>query len=216
MAAVIDLRPPGLATVSPSTQKLLGPPGKPFIKFTDAWQLGDVSDKLFNIKVSNQVTYVIHEIIPVNDEILIDLSNGTATSKNLYPTAVNWLYEINIGFRPGNYMVYVQVPVGTYMDRLHEASMRPNVGNVTMRYLGAFKPEDSPSGDKRLFIYAVRDLEPIILETYVDSGSDFEKVVMDIVVNKCELEEIVNPTQDQLRKALEISYYTEQRGSATT
>ncbi|GAI61987.1 unnamed protein product [marine sediment metagenome] len=73
------------------------------------------------------------------------------------------------------------------------------------------KNEDSPYEDKRILLYFVKDLEPLIARTFVDTGCDFEKCVFGITVNKCYLEEMKAPTSEQLARAKEILYYTELR-----
>ena len=88
--------------------------------------------------------------------------------------------------------------------------MVPNVASPTLRYLGARKPEDSPYDDKRIFIYSVKDLEPLLLRVFVDNGVGFEKCILGLIVNKCYLKEIA-PTAEQLAKALKIQYYSELR-----
>ena len=88
--------------------------------------------------------------------------------------------------------------------------MVPNVTSATLRYLGARKPEDSPYDDKRIFMYSVKDLEPLILRLLVDNGVAWEKMVLGLVVNKCYLKQIT-PTAEQLAKAKKIDYYTELR-----
>ncbi len=89
--------------------------------------------------------------------------------------------------------------------------MVPDVTSATRKYLGARKPEDSPYDDKRIFFYAVKDLEPLILRAYVDTGIDFEKVIIGLLVNKCYLKHIPSPTAEQMRLAKKIAYYTELR-----
>ncbi|GAI24967.1 unnamed protein product, partial [marine sediment metagenome] len=102
------------------------------------------------------------------------------------------------------------IPAGEYANRLEQAGMVPNVAHATHRYLGARKPEDSPYDDKRIFIYSVKDLEPLILRVFVDDGVDFEKCILGLVVNKCYLKQIT-PTAEQFAKALKIQYYSELR-----
>jgi len=91
---------------------------------------------------------------------------------------------------------------------------------VTARkYLGALKPEDSPYEDKRLLFYFVKDLEPLIARTFVDTGQGpvvapniaFEKCVFGITVNKCFLEEMKAPTSEQLSRAKTLDYYSSLR-----
>ncbi|GAI18667.1 unnamed protein product, partial [marine sediment metagenome] len=139
----------------------------------------------------------------------VDLSNS-AGGENIYPENTKTLYQILLGFKPGNYLVHFYIPAGEYANRLEQAGMVPNVTHPTHRYLGARKPEDSPYDDKRIFIYSVKDLEPLFLRVFVDDGVDFEKCILSLLVNKCYLKQIT-PTAEQLAKALKIQYYSELR-----
>ncbi|MBA7553594.1 hypothetical protein ES705_46188 [subsurface metagenome] len=140
----------------------------------------------------------------------MDLSNS-AGGENIYPENTKTLYEVALGFKPGNYMVHFYIPAGEYVSRLEQAGMVPDVTHATRRYLGARKPEDSPYDDKRIFLYFVKDLEPVILRVFVDTGCDFEKCVLGLIVNKCYLKEITAPTSEQLARAKKLLYYSELR-----
>ncbi|MBA7597932.1 hypothetical protein ES703_04940 [subsurface metagenome] len=207
---MIELKPAPLATVRPPVPKILQEGH--FVRFTDVWPdtMQEVKGKFFQIEKTNQVPYDISRIIPEDDYCDIDLSNATG-GENIYPTNSKTLYQTLIGFKPGNYLVHFYIPAGEYLHRLEQAGMVPDVNNATRKYLGARKPEDSPYDDKRIFFYAVKDLEPLILRTYVDTGIDFEKPVIGLLVNKCHLKQIPSPTQDMVAKALKIQYYTELR-----
>jgi len=198
------------ATVTPGVPKLLQEGH--FVRFTDMWPdtLSEVKGKLFQIEKTNQVPYDISRIIPENDYCDIDLSNSSS-AENVYPENSKTLYETLIGFKPGNYLVHFYIPAGEYLHRLEQTGMVPDVSSTTRKYLGARKPEDSPYDDKRIFSYSIRDLEPLILRTYVDTGIDYEKVVIGLLVNKCYLKQIPSPTAEQMRLAKKIQYYTELR-----
>jgi len=207
---LLELRPMPEATVTPGVPKLLQE--RHFVRFTDEWpnQLDHVKGKLFQIEKTNQVPYDLSYIIPTADYIDVDISNSAAGEK-IYPENVKTLYETLIGFKPGNYLVHFYIPAGEYMNRLEQTGMVPDVSSTTRKYLGARKPEDSPYDDKRIFSYSVKDLEPLILRTYVDTGIDYEKVVIGLLVNKCYLKQIPSPTTEQMRLAKVIQYYTELR-----
>lgn len=209
---MIEFRPTPEATVSPGVPKLLQE--KHYVNFSTEWkesgECAFLAGKTYQIKKTAQVNYDLHYILPVNDFRDVDLSNA-AGGENLYPENTKTLYETVIGFKEGNYLIDIFIPAGVDMYRLEQANMIPNLGNVTLRYLGAVKPSDSPYSDKRLFTYFVKDLEPMIFRTYVDSGIDFEKCVYGLIVNKCYLEPITAPNSDQLRLAKYIPYYNELR-----
>jgi len=206
---MLELKPQPLATVSPPVPKILQEGF--YAHFSDQWPLTlpHVKGKTFQVEKTNQVPYDLSYIIPANDYRDVDLSNS-AGGENIYPENTKTLYQILLGFKPGNYMVHFYIPAGEYVHRLEQAGMVPNVASATLRYLGARKPEDSPYEDKRIFIYTVKDLEPVILRVFVDNGVDFEKCTLSLLVNKCYLKEIT-PTSEQLAKALKIDYYSSLR-----
>ena len=207
---MIEQRPMPLATVSPGVPKLLQEGF--YVKFTDKWPvtLPHVSGRFFTIERTNEVPYDLSYILPTNDYRDVDLSNQ-AGGENIYPENTKTLYEVALGFKPGNYMVHFYIPAGEYVSRLEQAGMVPDVTHATRRYLGARKPEDSPYNDKRIFLYFVKDLEPVILRVFVDTGCDFEKCVLGLIVNKCYLKEITAPTSEQLARAKKLLYYSELR-----
>jgi len=207
---MLELRPAPLATVSPGVPKILQEGY--FVRFTDAWPdtLSDVKGRLFQIEKTNQVPYAITRIIPSGNYTDIDMSNATG-GENIYPENTKTLYETLIGFKPGNYLIHFYIPAGEYMHRLEQTGMVPNVASATLRYLGARKPSDSPYDDKRIFSYSVKDLEPLILRVLVNSGIDYEKCVLGLLVNKCYLKHIATPTAEQSRLAKVIRYYSELR-----
>ena len=206
---MLELKPQPLATVSPPIPKLLQEGF--YVRFTDQWPLTlpHVKGKTFQVDKVNQVPYDITRIIPGGNYCDVDLSNATG-GENIYPENTKTLYETILGFKPGNYLVHFYIPAGEYVHRLEQAGMVPNVASATLRYLGARKPEDSPYDDKRIFMYSVKDLEPLILRLLVDNGVAWEKMVLGLVVNKCYLKQIT-PTAEQLARAKKIDYYTELR-----
>ena len=206
---MLELRPMPEATVTPGVPKLLQEGF--FVRFTDQWPLTlpHVKGKFFQIEKTNQVPYDITRIIPGGNYCDVDMSNA-AGGEGIYPENTKTLYETILGFKPGNYLVHFYIPAGEYVHRLEQARMVPTVASATLRYLGARKPEDSPYDDKRIFMYSVKDLEPLILRLLVDNGVAWEKMVLGLVVNKCYLKQIT-PTAEQLAKAKTIQYYTELR-----
>ncbi len=207
---MLELRPMPEATVTPGVPKLLQEGH--FVRFTDKWpdSLSHVKGKFFQIEKVNQVPYDLSYIIPEEDFKDVDISNSDEGEK-IYPESAKTLYETVIGFKPGNYMTYLYIPAGEYVNRLEYSNMVPDVSSATRRYLGALKPSDSPYDDKRLFTYSVYRLEPLILRLFVDSGIDWEKVVLGLTVNKCYLMQIAAPTAEQWKLAKVIRYYAELR-----
>ena len=213
---MIELRPEPLAEVRPPVSKYLQ--DKYLVRFTDKWPstMAHVTGKLFEIDKTNQVPYVRRYILPTGavtgDYRDVDLSNGTgAFNESFYPENNSSLFEISLGWKLGSYVIHVYVPADRHLHSLEFAGMYPIMTNATLRYLGARKPEDSPYNDHRFFIYAVKDLEPIILRHFVLPGVAWEKCIMGIMVNKCHIVEIKSPTEEQLRKAKVIPYHEELR-----
>ena len=207
---MIQYLPTPEATVGATLPKLLQKGF--FVKFTDEWPdtLPHVKGKFFRVARVNQVNQDLPYILPSNDYRDVDLSNQTG-GVNLYPEGSGTLYEVALGFKPGNYQVQFYIPAGEFVSRLEQAGMVPDVTVAARRYLGAFKPEDSPYEDKRILLYFVKDLEPMILRTFVDTGCDYEKAVFGVTVNKCYLDEMKTPTADQLARSKEILYYSQLR-----
>ena len=191
-----------------------------FVKFTDQWPdtLPHVKGKFFRIARVNEVNQDLPYILPSNDYRDVDFSNQTG-GVNLYPENTRTLYEVALGFKPGNYQVQLYIPAGEFVSRLEQAGMVPDVTVVGRKYLGALRPEDSPYEDARIFLYFVKDLEPCIARVFVDTGQGpvvvpniaFEKCVLGVTVNKCYLEEMKAPTSEQLSRAKSLSYYSELR-----
>ena len=207
---MIEYLPTPEATVGATLPKLLQKGF--FVKFTNEWPdtLPNVKGKFFRIARTNEVNHDIPYILPSGNYRDVDFSNQVG-GLNLYPENTRSLFEVALGFKPGNYQVQFYIPAGEFVNRLEQAGMVPNLANVAQKYLGAFKPEDSPYEDKRILLYFVKDLEPLILRTFVDTGCDFDKAVFGITVNKCYLEEMKTPTQEQLARAKEILYYSQLR-----
>jgi len=213
---MLELRGEPLAEVRPPVPKYLQE--KYIVRFTDGWPatMGHVSGKTFEIDKTNQVPYVRRYILPTGavtgDYRDVDLSNGTgAFQESLYPESNSSLFEISLGWKKGNYVIHVYIPADRHLHSLEYTGMYPLVTSATLRYLGARRPDDSPYNDHRMFFYAVKDLEPLILRHFVLPGVAWEKAIMGIMVNKCHLKLLTNPTAEELRKAKVIQYHEELR-----
>lgn len=206
---MIEYLPAPKATVSPGVPRFLQKGY--FVKFSTEWPdtFKDLSGRFFRIARVNETNQDVSYILPSNDFRDVDLSNN-AGGVNLYPENTKTLYEVALGFKPGNYQVQFYLPAGEAINRLEQTGMTPDVTVAARRYLGAFKPADSPYEDKRILLYFVKDLEPMILRTFVDTGCDFEKCVFGFTVNKCYMVE-QTPPADQQSRAKEILYYTQLR-----
>jgi len=72
--------------------------------------------------------------------------------------------------------------------------------------------KDSPADAPLLFLYAIKDMAAFTLRFYVLEGIDYEKCTAAFQINKCQLTEIEEPTEEQLEKALLIRHYDELTG----
>ena len=235
-----------LAEVRPGVPSLIQE--KWFIKFSDSWDpartnvvgqrpSGGTYGKFFQVVVTNQVPYDIPYIIPANDYRDVDFSDSNVVpgiQENLYPRQDQTLYEIQLGWKEANFLAQFYVPASQVLSRLEQTTMiAPDPPTVTvanfaspLRYLGTKKWYDSPYTDKRIYIYTIKDMDALIMRLFVDSGlpaiaTDFEKIIMGLVVNKCKLVEIPTkfddqgnvtyPTPDMLRISKKIDYYTDLR-----
>lgn len=225
---MIDQKPTPLAEVSPGVPKLLQQ--NYLVRFSDEWPqtMNTVRDKLFVVKKVNVVSDDLPFIIPGNDFVDVDMSNSTpATSQNIYPDNYATLYEVALGFKPGAYIAHFYIPLSQYVSRLEQATMVPDVTVVGRRYIGARKPEDSPYNDPRIFLYFVKDLDPLFIRLFVEPSQQHEKCILGLTVNKCYLvpnSVLQNPTQreklapdmpvptaEQISRAKILRYYTELR-----
>jgi len=180
------------------------------VTFSSDWPSTHVAirEKTCRIDAVNQVPYDLSYIIPTGDFRDVDFANGSGTFKeNIYPENQNSLFEVLLGFKPGNFLSHWYIPAGKSVHNLEYAQMYPDLTNVKRKYLGARQPKDSPYDDPRIKLYFVKDLAPMIMRLYVLGGVDFEKVVTGLTVNKCQMREITLPTEDQKLKAKVIRYY---------
>lgn len=171
-----------------------------------------IREKTFRIDVVNQVPYDLSYTLPTGALGTIyrdvDFSNGPGTfQESIYPEHQNSLFEVLLGFKPGNFISHWYIPAGKSVHALEYAQMYPDLTNVKKKFLGARQPKDSPYDDPRIKLYLVKDLAPLIMRLYVLPGVLFEKIVVGLTINKCQMRIIEAPTEDQLLKAKVIRYY---------
>jgi len=176
--------------------------------FTEKWPSEFwCSGKYYHIEKSALVNYDRGYILPGNDYKDIDISNET-NALGLYPTRNGIVYEILIGFKPGNYQVGIYIPgPNSYLLALGKSDMYPDLTNVEKRYLAFIPPEESPYGNPLLKLWAIANMPSWILKVYVRPGVDFEKPVIGFKVNKLQVREISKPDV-----FTEIEYYTQISG----
>jgi len=213
---------PGLAAVATSIRpEDLLMKEKAWVKFTAEWPdtHGWVTRRVNNTKQARVFTVAravlvpqpYSYILPGADYKKLDLSNATGGLK-LYPEDEGVLYEIALGMKPGHYILHIYIPTNKYVFALAEGTMTPDVTNVSYRYLGARRPEDSPDTCPLLKLYAIKDMAAFQLWLYMLDGVGFDKASIIFYVNKLRLEEIISPTPQQVEQATTIRYYTELTG----
>lgn len=179
--------------------------------WSDNWKWA--AGKLF--RVSREpllVRYPVSYVLPGSDYKNLDLSNSTSGLK-LYPEQEGVLYQCAVGFKPGDYITGIYCPsTSKYVYQLGEASMFPDVADPSKRYMGAKSPSDSPYEAPLLFLYFIKDGPAFYLQPYVLESASYEKVTIEFNINKCQLEEVAGPTQEQIDQARRIDYYTELTG----
>ena len=154
--------------------------------------LDHVKGKTVKILKQQQVKYELSWIIKEACYKDVNLSNEAAGEK-LYPDVADNLYEMIIGFKPGNYFCHVYFPAEYPLYRLDYPDMSPLISSATLKYLGAIRPEDSPVDNPIFKLYLVFKLKPIILRFYADDAIDYEKIGLELTVNRCLMRQGVPP-----------------------
>lgn len=182
------------------------------VHFPGDWPstLTSIRNKTFRIEATNQVPFALSGgfIIPTGDFRDVDLSNGSGQfQESIYPIQDKTLFEVSLGLKPGNYVVHFFIPATRSIHNLEFAGQVTDVTSPTLVYLGARRPEDSPADNPTIKFYLVNGLAALVLRCFVLPGVDFEKVVLQTTINKCLLQEVPEPTQDDMRKAKVIKYF---------
>ena len=178
---MLELRPTEVPTTRPKILLV-----DHWIKFSNGFpdSLDHVRGKTASIIKQQQVPYELTYVLKEDCYVDINLSNESAGQK-LYPDATSNLYEVLIGFKPGNYLCQIYFPADHPIYGLDYAIMVPLITSDTYKYLGAIKPEDSPADDPKLKLYLVYKLTPMILRIYADDGVAYEKATINFLVNRC-------------------------------
>ena len=186
-----------------------------WVRFSEAWTgtWAWAKGNLFVVKEEPiLVKYPVSRILPGDDWVDLALANSNNGLK-LYPDDVGILYEIAVGFKPGDYIVHLLVPKAKDVLRLGQTTMYMDITDTTDKlYLGAKHPQDSPHTGPLLFLYAIKDAPAIYLRPYALGSVSWEKVTLEFHVNKCKLERVVDPTAEKVARAKRIAYYTELTG----
>jgi len=175
------------------------------------------ADKYYEILNPQQVSYDRWWILPTADYRNVDLSNGTGTwQESIMPYEVQEINEVLFGFSGKDTLVYPMVPSDRYFQKLSYTGMSPLTSSTTLRYLGCWKecdcyydqedPENTSLNVRMMFL---KDVEPLILRTYIDSAAAHEKVIFHFMINRCTIKQIVSPAPSDKSKAREILHWSE-------
>ena len=188
-----------------------------WIRFSERHKKSWCRGKLFEVvEEPILVNYPVSYTLPGDDYKDLDLSNSTSGLK-LYPEDEFVLYQIGVGLKVGDYIVHVYIPgVESYIYRLDEQTIYPDITSATLKYLGAFDPESSPFNAPLLYMYVFKDVDAFFLRPYILEGCDFEKVTIGFRINKCKLRELTEFTEEEynlmMKKSFFIPYYEEFKG----
>lgn len=185
---MIELRPlDNVVRIQPQVKILL--PGW-WLKFSDQFPapLEHVRGKTFKVSKNVQVRYSLSYILKEACYKDVEFSNEDSGNK-LYPYDTLDLYELIIGFSPGQYYAIPYFPADQPLYRLGYPTMTPVMSDSDLKYLGRIDPEDSPTSNATFKIYTLYKLKPLYLRLIADDGVAYEKCTLELLVNRCKLEE---------------------------
>ncbi len=189
---MIELRPvETVERIKPSVRVLMV---DQWVKFSKNFPstMDHVKGKTFRIVAQQQVTYERSYIL--KEECYKDVNLGNDSGNELlYPDQSDHLYEMLVGFKPGNYFASIFFPSGDPIYRLDKSEMFPNIASSTYKYIAAIRPEDSPPENPILKMYLPYKLDPFILRLYVDDGVTYEKIVLRYMINRCLIQQGTPP-----------------------
>jgi hypothetical protein len=195
--------------------KLHGPaPAPNNLYFTKDWpknaQTGWATDAYFQIAKTVIVPYRIGRKYVGNDYQNISLYNVVGSLTALQPNEQNVVYETLIGLKKGAYQVAIYVPgPNDYLLSLGQSNMYPQVGDPNLKFLGAFRPEDSPEDNPTLKLWTINQQAAWLLQIATDRGVDYEKPVLAFQVAKHRVTQL--PGKPLVSTTIE--YYTTEKGN---
>lgn len=182
----------------------------------DVAKVREYAGKYFMISEPQVVSYDRSYIIPRTNYVDIDLHNS-ATTESIYPYHGMELSEVLMAYRGQNMLIYPIIPPPDwYMNKLGYTGKIPRITDTDLRYLGCYKEADSYYDEEepeetvmKIRFMFLPDLVALVLRAYNDSASAHEKLVIHFLINRCSLEELPSPTEEQKRVARQVLYYTE-------
>lgn len=143
---------------------------------------------------------------PIRWEQIAILQRGAASAANVWdielndtngflPRATNTLYEIRMAFHGAALLYMIWPTPSTFFYQLENATFRPDVTSESNRYVGFFEQKDLGSPEKSfterlLRFITVDDMQPMLMRFYAEPIEPDEKIVIDMVVNRCEIMKI--------------------------
>ena len=182
------------------------------VHFSEGWR-NEKEKKFFKVLTTQQLTYdVIRIVSPGNaniQDIDFEAPNQGGVSDayiSMLPVNTKTMYECLIGFK-GICMVYPRYG-NRYQLQLEESQCLPTPSDTTyLAWMGYFDSVQSPYFAPKVRVYTLKDQEPphwYLFNPYQDD----EKIVIRNVVNKCLLELLPTPSEQEKRVAREVTYYT--------
>ena len=172
------------------------------------------AEKHFRVLRIQQLGHEKHRIIGAGTSHDIDLSAELAEHGGLYPDLPTSLYEILVGWKPKQALMYPRLPTTDYVQKLEMTGWVPPAADKLpteheLRYLGEFSGVDSPYDQPKLRIHTVKDMAALAFRFYADSPED-EKVVARFIINRCMIQEMRYEELTEKEKAAvrEIYHYS--------
>jgi len=150
------------------------------------------ANSFWKVTITQQVTFTRSFIIPPGERKTIPWDNNADYTNymNLYPESLNTLYEILVGLKGGeNILIYPIIPSDHYINKLESPYLEIRVEDEIKRQVSPLRVYDSPVKEPKLLVWTVKDMETFYTRFY-NEGSDFEKLIMHFIVNRCKIEQI--------------------------
>jgi len=166
--------------------------------YTESIRSGD----RFLVKRTAPVNFKESIIIPGNSYIDIDFSNSN-TGLKLYPTNKRTIYQVLISFIYDDNTIAIlpMIPLGSYLFRLEDSTMYPEITDPIRVNIGAIYPSDSKYPNYNISTIFNEDLEPFYLRL-VNTCNEDVKLTFKFIINKLYVEK-TNETPNMI-----VDHYT--------
>lgn len=150
------------------------------------------ANSFWKVTITQQITYTRSFIVPPSEKKTFPWNNHSDYSSylNLYPESTSTLYEILVGLKGGkNMLIYPIIPSDHYINKLESPHLEIRLEDEIRRQISPIRVYDSPVTEPKLMVWTVKDMETFYTRIY-NEGSDFEKLVIHFIVNRCKIEKI--------------------------